>query len=100
MTVQYTDPAKVTEVAKDETCRPNPYASGYGPQIPTSYRIRYPQRWYRVYVSAGATRERPTSSRGAGSLCSMQAPNIGSTPTVNSSDHDRPRAHDAPGRRP
>lgn len=48
--VTYTDPERVTEVATDSTCRPNPYASGYGPKIPTPYRIRYPQRWYRVYV--------------------------------------------------
>jgi hypothetical protein len=47
----YTDPARVKEVATDTTCRPNPYVSGYGPKIPTAHRIRYPQRWYRVYVT-------------------------------------------------
>lgn len=50
MTIQYIDPRKVTEVATGDACRPNPYASGYGPQIPTAHRLRYPQRWYRVYV--------------------------------------------------
>lgn len=29
---------------------PNPYALGYGSQIPTRYKILYKSRWRRVYV--------------------------------------------------
>lgn len=50
MSVQYTNPTLVTDVSADSHTRPNPYANGYGPKIPTAYRIRYGSRWYRVYV--------------------------------------------------
>ena len=38
-------------IAIDETCRPNPYAMGYGPKIPTHYRILYRGHWRRVYCA-------------------------------------------------
>jgi hypothetical protein len=36
-------------VAVDANCRPNPYAMGYGPKIPTPYLVLYRGRWRRVY---------------------------------------------------
>lgn len=50
MTPAYTDPTLVTAIATDPTCRPNPYAQGYGAKIPTARRLRYERRWHRVYV--------------------------------------------------
>ena len=50
MSVTYTDPTRVTDVASDATSRRNPYASGYGRKIPTAHRVRYGTRWHRVYV--------------------------------------------------
>lgn len=31
-------------------CRPNPYASGYGRKIPTSYKVCDHRRWRCVYA--------------------------------------------------
>ena len=38
-------------VAIDSTCRPNPYASGYGAKIPTRYRVLYHGKWRRAYAT-------------------------------------------------
>jgi hypothetical protein len=48
--IQRTKPELVSDVATDETSRPNPYAMGYGRKVPTPYRIKYAGRWHRVYV--------------------------------------------------
>ena len=37
-------------LAIDSTCRPNPYAMGYGRKIPSPYRVLFRGRWRRVYV--------------------------------------------------
>jgi len=51
MTITYTDPAVVKDTAVDVVYPANPYASGYGPKIPTRYRVKYgDNRWRRVYV--------------------------------------------------
>ena len=51
VTVTYTDPAVVKDTAVDATYPANPYAAGYGPKIPTRYRLKYgDNRWRRVYV--------------------------------------------------
>jgi hypothetical protein len=49
MTVAYVDDALVGEIILTEA-PPNPYPSGYGPKIPTRYKIRYGARMHRVYV--------------------------------------------------
>jgi hypothetical protein len=38
-------------LAIDDTCRPNPYAMGYGHKIPTQYRVLHRGRWRRVYCA-------------------------------------------------
>lgn len=50
MSLTYTDPAKVSDLTT--TAQPsNPYASGYGPKIPTRHMFRYEGRMRRVYVA-------------------------------------------------
>jgi hypothetical protein len=51
MTVRYTVPSYVSEVTADEAAPLNPYAGGYGSKIPTRYRVRYLNRWRRVWVT-------------------------------------------------
>jgi len=38
-------------IAVDAYAPPNPYKSGYGPKIPTRYRILYLGHWRRVYCA-------------------------------------------------
>lgn len=49
--ITYTDPTLLDAVRSDlRAPKPNPYASGYGPKIPTRHSIRYAGVWRRVYV--------------------------------------------------
>ena len=50
MTINYTDPDSVVKVKVTSTIPTNPYATGYGPRMPTRYMILYLGRWRRVYV--------------------------------------------------
>jgi hypothetical protein len=51
MTVAYLNPAAVTGMCDDLVYPRSPYASGYGPAIPTRHRIKLSDnRWRRVYV--------------------------------------------------
>lgn len=52
MTIAYTDPALVAEVAvQDEAPAYGRTGTGYGPKVPTRYRIRYAGRMRRVYAA-------------------------------------------------
>ena len=42
---------KADGVAIEKEARPNPYASGYGPKIPTRYKVLCQGRWRRVYAA-------------------------------------------------
>jgi len=48
-TINYTDPALITDVRMTDTPR-NPYVYGYGRKVPTCWTIRYANRMRRVYV--------------------------------------------------
>lgn len=50
MTVERTNPALVQAVATDIRAPYQRTASGYGGKLPTRYRIRYANRWRRVYA--------------------------------------------------
>ena len=48
--VRYTHRPYVSAVEVNSVAPPNPYAQGYGRKIPTRYRVRYLNRWRRVWV--------------------------------------------------
>lgn len=50
MSVVRTDPSRVTAVLSDLRTPYHYSASGYGRKIPTRYRVRYDNRWRRVYA--------------------------------------------------
>lgn len=51
--IEYTKPELINDVAVDAVYPRNPYVSGYGPKVPTRYRVKYGpvNRWRRVYVA-------------------------------------------------
>jgi hypothetical protein len=50
MTVQYTDPAKVTGIKTTDVPVSGQTVSGYGGQIPTATMVEYDGTWRRVYA--------------------------------------------------
>lgn len=50
MSVEYTDPSKVSRVKIEAAPRSGQTVSGYGGKTPTRYMVRYVNRWHRVYM--------------------------------------------------
>ena len=50
MTVERTNPALVSAIVQDLHPPRCNSATGYGPKLPTAYRVRYAGRWRRVYA--------------------------------------------------
>ena len=48
--MEYTDPSLVMDIKTTETPVKGRFTTGYGSKIPTSYMVKYLNKWRRVYV--------------------------------------------------